>query len=86
MTVHTADTNPVGPLLEQIRTAGTNVVVTDGYIVAGKGSLGDVQAGPATGIVGMDIFNELVGVRPAHLDVRATRRRGSSCARTIDLG
>ena len=86
MTVHTADTNPVRPLLEQVCPAGTNIVVTHGGIVTCEGAFGDVQTRPATGIVRVDIFNELVGVRPSHFNVRASRSRGSPCTCTVDLG
>lgn len=85
MAVLTTDADAVCPLLEQVRTTRADVVVTNGCVVARESALREVKARPASRVKGMDILDELVGVGPAHLNVRATARRGGVSTRAVNL-
>lgn len=78
-------TDTVRPLLEGICATGSDVVMLNGSIVTSERALREVEARPTAGIVRMYVLDKLVGIRPAHLDVRATAggRRVPAC--TVDL-
>ena len=85
MTILATDADAVRPLLEQIRTTRADVVMANGCVVARESTLGKVETRPASRVVGVDVLDKLVGIRPAHLDVRAAARWGGSSTRAVDL-
>jgi hypothetical protein len=83
--VKAAHTNSIGPFLESIGSAWTNVVILNGDVVAVEGSFLNVKARPTSWIERVNIFNELIRVLTSHLDIRSSL--GGRCASTsaIDL-
>jgi hypothetical protein len=67
--VTTTHTDPIGPFLEGIGSAWTNVVILNRDILAVKGSFLNVKARPTPWIVGANVFDELIRVLTSHLNV-----------------
>lgn len=70
-TVLATDADTIRPLLEGIRATRPDVVVLHGGIVAGERALSDVEARPAAGIEGANVFDELTRIAATHFNIGA---------------
>jgi hypothetical protein len=81
----TADADTIGPLLKNIRATWANVVVLNDDVIAKKATLGDVEARPATWIIRVHVFDQLIRIWTAHLYICSAQGRRSTGTGSIDL-
>lgn len=83
--IPTGDADAVRPFLKGVRSTRPNVVVLYYNAIAIQGALSNVEAGPASWVVGANIFNELANVVASHLYIPAPIGRRRDTARAVDL-
>lgn len=70
-TVAARNADTIRPLLKEVRTCWTNLVVLDGDVRAAEVPFIHMKARPSPRIVRVNVFDDLVSVRATHFDICA---------------
>jgi hypothetical protein len=84
--VAAANADTISPLKSFIMPARANVVVLNGDAVASKAAIGNVEARPTTRVKSMHVFDQLIRICSAHLDICSASGYSSRSTISVDLG